>query len=130
DAVARHLEPLSIAEDAYMAAHPGAPMSVLVDLQRDWLREHPAPPTNVGHVADHIDHLRAVMGVDHVGIGSDFDGGALVPDDLQDVSQFPNLLGELLRRGYTDDEIRAIAGANILRVMRGAEAVSARLAAT
>ena len=70
------------------------------------------------------------MGVEHVGIGSDFDGGALVPDGLDDVAGFPNLLGELLRRGYTDDEIRAIAGGNILRVMRGAEAVAARLSAT
>jgi membrane dipeptidase len=128
-AVAKHLEPLDSVPDAYAAAHPDAPMSDLVALQREWLVDHPAPRTDVRQVADHIDHLRAIMGVEHVGIGSDFDGGALVPDDLRDVSQFPNLLGELLRRGYTDDEIRAIAGGNILRVLRGAEAVAARLAA-
>lgn len=70
------------------------------------------------------------MGVDHVGIGSDFDGGELLPDGLQDVSGFPNLLGELLRRGYTDDDVRMIAGGNVLRVMRGAEAAAERLQAT
>ncbi|MEO8438277.1 MAG: membrane dipeptidase, partial [Chloroflexota bacterium] len=70
------------------------------------------------------------MGVEHVGIGSDFDGGELLPDGLEDVSEFPNLLGELLRRGYTDDDVRAIAGGNVLRVMRGAEAVAERLRAT
>jgi membrane dipeptidase len=128
--VAAHLEPLFTAEEAYVAAHPDASTGVLAEMQRQWLAEHPAPRTTVGQVADHIDHLRAIMGVDHVGIGSDFDGGALVPDGLQDVSEFPNLLGELLRRGYTDDEVRAIAGGNILRVMRGAESVATRLAAT
>ncbi len=70
------------------------------------------------------------MGIDHVGIGSDFDGGELLPDGLEDVSEFPNLLAELLRRGYSDDDVRAIAGGNILRVMRGAEAVAKRLQAT
>ena len=70
-------------------------------MRRRWLAEHPAPPTTVGQVADHIDHLRAVMGVDHVGIGSDFDGGELVPEGLQDVAGFPNLIAELLRRGYS-----------------------------
>ena len=67
------------------------------------------------------------MGVDHVGIGSDFDGGELVPEGLQDVAGFPNLIAELLRRGYTADDVRAIAGGNILRVMRRAEAVAERL---
>ena len=81
-------------------------------------------------VADHIDHLRSVMGVDHVGIGSDFDGGELLPDDLEDVTGYPRLLAELLRRGYSDDDVRAIAGGNILRVMRGAEAVARELQTT
>ena len=59
-----------------------------------------------------------MAGIDHVGIGSDFDGGALLPDGLEDVAGFPRLIGELLRRGYSDDDVRAIAGGNVLRVMR------------
>ena len=125
--VAAHIAPGQAAEDAYVAAHPAASPAELRAAMLGWLAENPPPSTTVAHVADHIDHLRSVMGVEHVGIGSDFDGGALVPDGLDDVAGFPNLLGELLRRGYTDDEIRAIAGGNILRVMRGAEAVAARL---
>jgi membrane dipeptidase len=70
-----------------------------------------------------------VAGEDHVGIGSDFDGGELLPTDLDDVSCFPNLIAELLRRGYSDDHVRGIAGGNILRVMRGAEAAAQRIQA-
>ena len=81
-------------------------------------------------MADHIDHLRDVAGIDHVGIGSDFDGGSLLPDGLEDVAGFPRLIGELLRRGYSEDDVRAIAGGNVLRVMRGAEAAAVRLQAT
>jgi membrane dipeptidase len=69
------------------------------------------------------------MGAAHVGIGSDFDGGELMPTGLEDVSRFPWLIAELLRRGYADDDIRAIAGGNILRVMRGAEAAARRIQA-
>jgi membrane dipeptidase len=70
------------------------------------------------------------MGVDHVGIGSDFDGGEVLPEGLQDVSEYPNLFGELLRRGYSDEDVRKVAGGNILRVMRAAESVAERLQAT
>lgn len=128
--VAAHTAPAEAAEEARMAAHPETtPAEVRADRRR-WLAEHPAPRTSVSQVADHIDHLRAVMGVEHVGIGSDFDGGELLPDGLQDVAGFPNLIGELLRRGYPDDDVRAIAGGNILRVMREAEVVADRLQAT
>ena len=92
-----------------------------------WLVANPGPPVTLADVADHIDHLRAVAGIDHVGIGSDFDGGEPLPDGLTDVSGFPTLLGELLRRGYSDDDVRKIAGGNLLRTMRGAETVAARL---
>ena len=129
-AVSEHLAPAMAAEDEYVAQHPDATPSVLHARQVSWLAEHPAPRTTIGQVADHIDHLRSVMGIDHVGIGSDFDGGELLPDGLEDVSEFPNLLAELLRRGYSDDDVRAIAGGNILRVMRGSEAVAKRLQAT
>jgi membrane dipeptidase len=83
----------------------------------------------LSQVADHIDHLRDVAGIDHVGIGSDFDGGEPLPDGLTDVSRFPALLGELLRRGYSDDDVRKVAGGNVLRTLRGAEAVARRLQA-
>ena len=95
--------------------------------RRAWLEANPGPPVTLSDVADHIDHLRDVAGIDHVGIGSDFDGGEPLPDGLTDVSGFPRLIGELLRRGYSDDDVRKIAGGNVLRTMRGAEAVAARL---
>ena len=92
-----------------------------------WLAEHPAPTATLSQVADHIDHLRDVAGIDHVGIGSDFDGGEALPDGLDDVSRFPALLGELLRRGYSDDDVRKVAGGNVLRALRAAEAAATRI---
>jgi membrane dipeptidase len=128
--VMAHLAPVQELEDAYRLEHPAVTSSEMHSRYLDWLAEHPAPRATIGQVADHIDHLRSAMGVDHVGIGSDFDGSELLPEGLEDVSDFPNLLGELLRRGYTDDDVRKIAGGNILRVMRGAEAAAKRLQAT
>jgi membrane dipeptidase len=81
-------------------------------------------------VADHIDHVRDLIGPDHIGIGSDYDGMASVPIGLEDVSTYPNLVVELLRRGYSDEDVRKIIGLNILRVMREVEAVAADLRAT
>jgi membrane dipeptidase len=95
--------------------------------RRAWLAANPGPPVSLTEVADHIDRLRDVAGIDHVGIGSDFDGGEPLPEGLTDVGGFPALLGELLRRGYSDADVRAIAGGNLLRTMRDAEAVAARL---
>jgi membrane dipeptidase len=95
--------------------------------RRAWLAANPGPRVTMPEVADHIDHLRDVAGIDHVGIGSDFDGGEPLPDGLTDVAGFPALFGELLRRGYSDDDVRKIAGGNLLRTLRGAEAVAARL---
>jgi membrane dipeptidase len=89
-----------------------------------WDTDNPAPRATLGDVADHIDYLRAAMGVEHVGIGSDFDGIDDIPDGLEDVSRFPDLFVELARRGYTDDELRAIAGGNCLRVLRAVEAAA------
>jgi membrane dipeptidase len=82
------------------------------------------PPSSVGDVADHIDHIRDVAGIDHIGIGSDFDGLPGMPDGLEDVSKYPALFGELADRGYTDEDLTKIAGQNVLRVMRDAERVS------
>jgi lysophospholipase L1-like esterase len=95
----------------------------------DWRRGNPAPRASVIQVADHIDHVRKVAGIDHIGLGSDFDGITSVPVGLEDVSTFPMLVAELLRRGYTDDDVRKIASRNILRVFRAAEATAAKIKA-
>ncbi|HSR41658.1 MAG TPA: dipeptidase, partial [Longimicrobiales bacterium] len=83
-----------------------------------------APRATLGDVADHIEHVRDVAGIDHVGIGSDFDGINSVPVGLEDVSTFPALFAELARRGWSDEELGKLAGENLLRVMREAEATA------
>jgi membrane dipeptidase len=93
----------------------------------DWTAAHPAPRATLAEAADHIDHIRKVAGIDHIGLGSDFDGITQVALGLEDVSTYPALVAELLRRGYKDDEIKKIVGQNILRVMREVEKVSKRL---
>jgi membrane dipeptidase len=92
-----------------------------------WTAAHPAPRATLADAADHIDHIRKVAGVDHIGLGGDFDGISSVPAGLEDVSTYPALIAELLRRGYTDGDIRKIAGQNLLRVLRAAERVSKTL---
>jgi membrane dipeptidase len=82
---------------------------------------------SLADVANHMDHVRKVAGPDHVGIGSDFDGIEAVPAGLEDVSKFPALTAELLRRDWPDQDVRKALGLNILRVMRRAEDVAARL---
>ena len=94
---------------------------------RQWMREHPMPRGNIATVADHIDHIRKIAGIDHVGIGSDFDGVSMLPEGLDDVSCFPNLTAELLRRGYSDDDVKKVLGLNVLRVMREAEQVAKQI---
>jgi membrane dipeptidase len=94
-----------------------------------WLVEHPRPKVTVAQVADHVDHVRKVAGIDHVAYGSDFDGITSAPAGLEDVSRFPALSAELLRRGYTELEVKKVLGLNLLRVMRSAEATAARMAA-
>ncbi len=91
-----------------------------------WRKAHRAPGATLAQVADHIDHVRRVAGIDHVGLGSDFDGITSTPLGLPDVGAFPALTAELLRRGYSDDDVRKVIGLNVLRVMRRAEAVATR----
>jgi len=74
-----------------------------------------------------VDHIRKVAGIDHIGIGSDFDGFNGPPAGLEDVSKYPALLAELLRRGYTKNEVKKVAGRNLLRAMRGAERIAAEI---
>ena len=91
----------------------------------EWEKAHPQPIVTLAMVADHIEHIARVAGVDHVGIGSDFDGvGKDLPAGLADVSTYPDLLVELMRRGWSDADVAKLAGGNILRVMDAAEAVA------
>jgi len=83
-----------------------------------------APKATLAQVADHVEYLRKVAGVHHVGIGSDFDGISSVPVGLEDVSKFPDLIAELLRRGWTEADVKKVAGLNMLRVLRDAERVA------
>jgi membrane dipeptidase len=95
-----------------------------------WEAEHPRPQATLAQVADHIEHVRDVAGVEHVGIGSDFDGITTVPVGLEDVASFPRLFAELIRRGWSDADLRKLAGQNLLRAFHQAEATAARLQAT
>ncbi len=95
-----------------------------------WKKAHPAPVVTVADVADHIDHIRQVAGVDHVGLGSDFDGIPDTPTGLEGVDRFPAVLVELARRGWSDEDLAKLAGGNVLRVMRDAEAVATGLQRT
>ena len=95
-----------------------------------WLKAHPAPPVTVSDVADHVEHIRKVAGVDHVGLGSDFDGIDSTPDGLDGVDKFPAVLVELARRGWNDEDLAKVAGGNILRVMAEAQAVARQLQTT
>jgi membrane dipeptidase len=93
-----------------------------------WLKAHPAPVVTLGEVADHIEHIAKVAGVDHVGIGSDFDGvDDELPKGLEGVETYPALLAELMRRGWSDADIAKLAGGNVLRVMEGAERTAAAM---
>ena len=101
----------------------GAGATAVADSIRAWAAR--APKATLAQVADHIEHVRDVAGVDAVGLGSDFDGITEVPVGLEDVSKFPDLLAELLRRGWSEQDIRKLAGLNALRVLRAAEGVAA-----
>ena len=79
-----------------------------------------APRATISQVADHIDHIRKVAGIDHIGFGADFDGITQVVEGLEDVSKYPDLTAELLKRGYKDDDVKKIIGGNVLRVLRQA----------
>jgi membrane dipeptidase len=90
-----------------------------------WLKAHPAPRVTLGEVADHIEHIAKIAGVDHVGLGGDFDGvNGMLPEGLGDVSTYPALFAELLRRGWSDTDVAKLAGGNMLRVMAQAEQVA------
>lgn len=110
-----------------LASMPGSTDESVADGIAAWNEANPTPPATLAQVADHIDHIRQVIGIDYIGIGGDYDGISTVPVGLEDVSTYPMLTAELVRRGYSDEDIMKILGRNVLRVMRDAEAVAGRL---
>jgi len=94
---------------------------------KSWEAAHPRPPVTIATVADNIDHVAKVAGHDHGGIGGDLDGIPYTPQELEGVQDYPNLFAELIRRGWSDQDLAKLAGGNVLRVLRQAEAVSASM---
>jgi membrane dipeptidase len=94
--------------------------------QPEWEALHPRPGATLAQVADHIEHVREVAGVEHVGIGGDFDGVDQTPAGLPDVSAYPALFAELADRGWSEPDLAALAGANLLRTLRAAESHATR----
>ena len=100
-------------------------------LGKEYAAVHGPPPiATLVQVADHIEHVARVAGHDHVGIGSDFYGSTDEPTGLADVSRFPDLFAELIRRGWSDSDLEKLASGNVLRTLRGAEVVAGRVAAS
>src|ERR1700730_12331152 len=98
----------------------------LFSLKAEWERAHPLPRATLAQVADHVEHVREVAGVEHVGLGGHFDGTRDVTVGLEDVSTYPALFAELLARGWTEPDCAALAGGNLLRALRSAESYAAR----
>jgi membrane dipeptidase len=96
-------------------------------VQRAYEAAHPQPHASAATVADHLDHMREVAGVDHIGIGGDYDGTAFTPDGLRDVSGYPNLIAELLGRGWSESDLSKLTWSNAVRVLREAEGVARSL---
>ena len=114
----------SMARRARALRAAGVDTTAVADSLKGWAAR--GPKATLSQVADHIEHIRDVAGVDAVGLGSDFDGITEVPVGLEDVSKFPDLLAELLRRGWSEQDIRKVAGLNALRVLRAAEGAASK----
>lgn len=117
----------SAEESRLKALFQGQPATVEA-MMASWDAENPEPATTIKHMADHIDHIRKIAGVESIGIGGDFDGMPSGPVGFEDVRGYPLLFTELARRGYSQAELEMIASRNILRVMRRAEAYAASVA--
>jgi membrane dipeptidase len=111
----------------YGGLYIGQPDKAAAALE-EWQKAHPAPKVTLTDVADHIDHIAKLAGIDHVGIGSDYDGVSnSLPDGLESVATYPALLAEMLRRGWSDADVAKLAGGNVLRVMEQTEKVAASM---
>jgi membrane dipeptidase len=123
----------SIGANENMTAHGFHPLDTSPDglaVQHAYEREHPRPIATVATVADHLDHMREVAGIDHVGMGGDYDGIAFTPDGLADVSAYPNLVAELLGRGWSEVDIAKLTWRNAVRLLRDMEDVARELRRT
>jgi membrane dipeptidase len=105
----------------------GSDTAAVTRAVNEWRKTHPEPRATLSQVADQIDYVRRIAGVDHVGIGGDFDGITEVVQGLEDVSTYPALFAELAKRGWSDSDLRKLAGENFLRVFAEAEAVARRM---
>ncbi len=112
-------------EERHKRLNPGDSAAAAAGLAA-WDETHPRPRANVGQLADHVEHIRDIAGVDHVGIGSDYDGVTYLPDGMEGVDGYPLLFAELMRRGWSDGDLAKLAGGNLLRALRQAERVAAR----
>jgi len=122
----RHLEAAEAESNRLKAAHANDATAIEEGMNR-WRTANPEPRATLADVADHIDHIRKLIGSEYIGIGGDYDGIGSLPLGLEDVGTYPDLFAELLRRGYTEQELKNIAGLNFLRVMREVERVAERL---
>jgi membrane dipeptidase len=125
-AVATHDRRAS-AQQTQLRAQLGSDDAGVAKAMAEWRKANPAPRATVSQVADHVDHIRKVAGIDHIGLGGDFDGITDVVQGLEDVSTYPALTAELLKRGYSDDDVKKILGLNLLRAWRQAGRVAADL---
>lgn len=107
--------------------HPLDQTPEALAVQRAYEAAHPRPVATIGTVADHLDHMREVAGVDHIGLGGDYDGVSFLPEGLGDVSGYPRLAAELLRRGWSEEDLAKLTWRNAVRVLRDAESVAADL---
>ncbi|MEU7481273.1 dipeptidase [Lentzea sp. NPDC042327] len=108
--------------DAMTAAGAShADMGERKTFSEEWVREHPKPGATLDDVVTHLEHAREVVGIDHLGLGGDYDGVTALPQGLEDVSTYPNLLGALLDKGWSEDDCTKLAGANVLRVLHDAD---------
>lgn len=122
----------TLAADRNMREHGLHPLDTTPAAMRvhaDFEAAHPRPVATVATIADHLGHLREMAGIDHIGIGGDYDGTAFLPAGLEDVSGYPNLIAELLSRGWSDADLAKLTWQNAVRVLRDAEAVSRELSA-
>ncbi|ANZ34873.1 membrane dipeptidase [Lentzea guizhouensis] len=108
--------------DAMTAAGAShADMAERKTFSEQWVEEHPKPDAALDDVVTHLEHAREVVGVDHIGLGGDYDGVKALPQGLEDVSTYPNLIGALLDKGWSEDDVTKLAGGNILRVLHDAD---------
>jgi membrane dipeptidase len=110
------------------AAHVGARGHLRAEREQ-WMAAHPRPAVTLAEVADHVEHVRAVAGVDHIGLGGDYDGVESLPQGLEDVSRYPALIAELTGRGWSEADCGKLACGNLLRAKRGAEAAAREISA-